>query len=171
VKDIGFGISEFISLIVTVLITLAGLLQGIDSALNLLGRWRNRASAKVSSTSNNTSRKKIKTSKHQFRWTKRKVNTIFWWLFISLEVWPLYVFFSAFRTWDALSVWVSYVVILFSFPLWLYRSKQDASKRFLKFSIYFIALEMILANAFVLDLFQAPNGEWNSTAMILHRIY
>lgn len=164
--------STVVDIVFTILLVLVAILQGTDSAFNLYERWRRRFAKPNSDVPFHPhSHKKVrKAKKKDSRWTQRKVYTVVWWLFVSVEIWPLYRFLSAFQTNDALLVWISYTIILFVFPLWLYKDQNNDNRGYVKTSILFLCLEMTLANMFVLGFFAGTVENWNPVVPVLHTI-
>lgn len=131
-----------LTIIISVLVTIGAIIQGIDATFNLINRWKAwRKSKKASKETPSDGRR------FRLRLTQRLLKLIPWYLLIAAEINPLYVYFSHFiDAGNMMFAMISYILTLLSFPIWMDVSEETQSRKYLRFSIYFICLELFLAN-------------------------
>lgn len=134
--------NEIASWIIGGLVTLGAILQGIDATFNLIKRWK---SWRETITAKDKAEKR--SPKLSFRLTQRILILIPWYLLVASEVGPLYTYFSSFI--DATTMMfamISYLLTLLFFPVWFDSSQGKPSKKYLHIAVYFVCLELVLAN-------------------------
>ena len=147
---------KIIDTILTVLVTMATLLQGADAGLNLWNRWK---SSKRSKETQADETRGIR-SPISIRLTRCNVGTLMfaipWYSFIIAEIAPAYRYFSVLPRYDRILTMVLYFFFLAVYPRMI---KKTSRKWLLWLTTLFPCIDFTLANL----IFFAPHllrAEW-----------
>ena len=133
----------------SILLGIAGLIQGIDAALNLWERWKKRETNKPSGKPTTDSQDSASNRRSGIRCTQRMIDSLMffvpWYILVLLEVIPVYRYLSVLR--DAPIVRYStlfvYGIFMLFYPMWI---KKHARKQSLVLALIFLCGEFIFAN-------------------------